>query len=143
MHIRRIIRYDEERTKNSDDFKKLYAVKQDRNVYKNILAGDKVKSEKTDQASQSVYRKVKFEDCRFDQISRKYHLKELKKLLPSDPVLKTIYLKLTGSLREPIYAPKPTPNVMEVLRRVINLLIEARFTAGTFNAQTLLDCSQN
>ena len=73
MHIRRIIRYDEERTKNSDDFKKLYAVKQDRNVYKNILAGDKVKSEKIDQASQSVYRKVKFEDCRFDQISRKYH----------------------------------------------------------------------
>ena len=58
-------------------------------------------------------------------------------------MLKTIYLKLTGSLREPIYAPKPTSNVMEVLRRVINLLIEARFTAGTFNAQTLLECNHN
>ena len=52
-----------------------------------------------DQGSKSVDREVQFEDWRFDDLSREYHLKELKKLLSSDPVLKTIELKLTGSLR--------------------------------------------
>ena len=59
--------------KSSDDLKKLSAVKQDRNVYKNMQAGDKVKTEKMDQASQSVDREMKFEDWRFDEISRPYH----------------------------------------------------------------------
>ena len=65
-------------------------MKQDRNVYKNRPAGDKVKTEKTDQASLSVDREMKFDDWRFDEIRQAYHLKELKKLLSSDPVLKTI-----------------------------------------------------
>ena len=65
-------------------------------------------------------------------------MKELKKLLPSDPVLNTIKSKLTGSVRGPITAPKPTPNVLEALRRLINLLTEAGYTAGTFNVQNLL-----
>ena len=56
--------------KISDDLKKLDAMEQDGNVYKNMQAGDKVKTEKTDQASQSVDHKVKFEDWRFDEISR-------------------------------------------------------------------------
>ena len=94
---------------NSSDVKKLAAVKQDRNVYKNRQDGDKVKTETMDQASQSVDRKMKLEDWRLDEISREYHLKELKKLLSSDPVLNTIKPKLTGSLGGPITAPKPTP----------------------------------
>ena len=44
--------------KRSDDLQKLAAVKQDQNVYKNRQAGDKVKTEKIDQASQSVNRKM-------------------------------------------------------------------------------------
>ena len=48
--------------KSSDDFKKLFAVKQSRSVYISMQAGDKVKTEKSDQASHSVNRKVKFED---------------------------------------------------------------------------------
>ena len=60
-----------------------------------MQAGDKVKTEKMDQASQSVDRDMKFEDWRFDEINREYHLKELKKLLSSDPVLKTIKPTLT------------------------------------------------
>ena len=70
-------------------------------------------------------------------------MKELKKLLPSDQVLNTIKSKLTGSVRGPITAPKPTPNVLEALRRLINLLTEVGFTAGTFNAQTLLECNHD
>ena len=62
-------------------------------------------------------------------------MKELKKLLSSDPVLKTIKPKLTGSLRRPITAPKLTPNVLEALRRLIYLLTEAGFTVGTFNTK--------
>ena len=65
----------------------------------------------------------------------------MKKLLSGDPVLKTIKPKLTGSLRGPIAACKPTPNVLEALRRLINLLTEAGFTSGTFNAQALLECN--
>ena len=68
-------------------------------------------------------------------------MKELKNLLSTDPVLKTIKPKMTGSLCRPISAPKPTPNVLEALRRLINLLTEAGFTAGTFNAQTLLSAT--
>ena len=81
---------------------------------------------------------VKFEDWQFDNLSREYHFKMLKKLPSSDPVLKTIKTKLTGSLRGPVTAPKQTFNVLEALRRLINLLMEAGFTVGTFNTQTLL-----
>ena len=70
-------------------------------------------------------------------------MKELTKLLSSDLVLKTIKPKMTGSLRGPITAPKPTPNVLEALRRLISLLTEAGFTVGTFNAQTLLECNHD
>ena len=130
-------------TRRSEDFKKLAESKKDRDVYKNKTAGCQVKTETIDQGSKSVDREVKFEDWQFDDLSREYHLKELKKLLSSDPVLKTIKPKLTGSLRGPITAPKPTPNMLEALRRLINLLTEAGFMAGTFNAQTLLECNHD
>ena len=48
-----------------------------------------------DQGLKSVVREVKFEYWKFDEISRDYHLKEMKKLLSSDPVLKTIKPTLT------------------------------------------------
>ena len=64
-----------------------------------------------------------------DENCREYGLKELKKLLLSYPELKTIKSKLTGSLPGPISAPKPTPNMLWALRRLLNLPIEAGFTA--------------
>ena len=118
-------------TRCSEDFKELAEAKQDRYVYKNKPAGCQVKTETIDQGSKSVDREVKFEDWRFDGPCREYHLQELKKLLSRDPVLRTIKAKLTGSLRGPIAALKPTPDVLEALRRLINLLTEAEFTAGT------------
>ena len=75
--------------------------------------------EKLDKASQLVDRAMKFEYWRFDEISREYHLKDLEKLLSSNPVLKAINSNLNGSLREPISAPKLTPNVLEAHRRQI------------------------
>ena len=56
--------------RSSDDLKKLAAVKQDRNGCKKRQAGDKVKTKKMDQASQSLELKMTFEDWRFDLISR-------------------------------------------------------------------------
>ena len=50
-------------TRRSEDLKKPAVVKQDRIVYINRLSGDKVKTEKIDQDSQSVDREVNFEDC--------------------------------------------------------------------------------
>ena len=126
-----------------DEYQNMAAEKQDRTVYQNRQAGDKFKTEKMDHDSQSVNCELKFEDSQFDEISREYHLRELKYLLSSDPVLKAIKPKLTGSLRGPISAPKPTPNVLEALRRLINLITEAGFTDGTFNAQTLLECNHS
>ena len=86
---------------------------------------------------------MKFQDWRFDEIIRSHHLKGLKKLLSSDSVIDSIIPNLTRSLRGPITAPKPTPNVLDALRRLINLLTEAEFTTGTFNAQTLLECNHD
>ena len=60
------------KTRSSHDFKKLAALKQDRNVYKNRQAEDKVKPKKMDKASQSVNRKMKSKYWRFDDISRDY-----------------------------------------------------------------------
>ena len=125
-------------TRRSEYFKNLTEAKQDRYVYKNKLAGCQVKTETIEQGSKSVDREVKFKDWQFDHLSQTYHLMELKKLLSSDPVLKTIKPNLSGSLRGPITAPKPTPNELEALRHLINLPTEAGFTAGTLNAQTLL-----
>ena len=58
-------------------------------------------------------------------------------------MLKNIKMNPNGSLRGPIYAPKPTPKVLDALRRLINLLTEAGFTDGSFNAQTLLECNHD
>ena len=63
-------------------------------------------------------------------------MKELKKLLSRDSVLRVIKPKLTGKLSGPISAPKPTSIVLEALRRLFNLITEAGITATTFNAQT-------
>ena len=60
-------------------------------------------------------------------------------MLSSDPVLKTIKPKLTGSLRGTITEPKSTHNVLEAIQRLFNLLTEAGFTTTTLNAQTLLE----
>ena len=65
-------------TRCSEDLKKLAEEKKDRDVYKNKPDGCKVKTETIDQGLKSVDREVKFEDWHFDDLSREYHLQELK-----------------------------------------------------------------
>ena len=48
--------------KSWDDFKNLAAEKQDRTVYQNRKAGDKLRADKMDQYSQPVDREVKLDD---------------------------------------------------------------------------------
>ena len=74
--------------KRLDDLKNLTMVKQDQNSHQNAQAGCKVKTETMDQDLKAVDCAVRFEDWRYDETSREYHLKELKKMLSSDPVLR-------------------------------------------------------
>ena len=78
-----------------------------------------------------------------DQLEWCFHWKALKDLLSSDPVLKILKPKLIGSLRGPISAPIPTPNQLEAIRRLMELLQNAGFTAGAFDAQVLLECDHD
>ena len=65
-------------TRCSEHLKKLDEAKKDEDVYKNNPAGCQVTTETIDQGSKAVDREVKFEVWQFDDLSREYHLKELK-----------------------------------------------------------------
>lgn len=51
--------------------------------------------------------------------------------------------KLIRSLRGPILAPTPTSNLLDAIRRLMELLQSAGFAAGDFDAQTLLECDHD
>ena len=51
-------------------------------------------------------------------------------MLPSDPILKPLSPKLLVSLHKPVSAIATTENKLEAIRRLIQLLQEAGFTAG-------------
>ncbi|CAI5729121.1 unnamed protein product [Peronospora effusa] len=78
-----------------------------------------------------------------DQIEWCFHWKALKDLLSSDPVLMILKPKLIGSLRRPISAPIPTPNQLEAIRRLMELLQNDGFTTGAFDAKVLLECDHD
>ena len=86
---------------------------------------------------------LKTERSNMEELERCFHQKELKMLLSGDPVLKIIEPKLIGSLQGPVSAPTKTPNQLEAIRRLMNLLKEAGFTAGAFDAQKLLECDHD
>ena len=64
-------------------------------------------------------------------------------MLSSDPALKIMKPKLIGSLRGPISAPIQTSNLLDAIRRLMELLQSAGFAAGDFDAQTLLECDHD
>ena len=86
-------------------------------------------------------RETKIEGWKLDQLEWGYHWKQLKELLIRDPVLKILKPKLIGSLQGPILAPIATSNQLEAIRHLMNLLQEAGFAAGAFDAQILLEFS--
>ena len=54
-----------------------------------------------------------------EQITREFHLQQLKKLFAEDPVLRVLKPKLIGSIQGPVSPPKVTSNQLEALRRLI------------------------
>ena len=69
--------------------------------------------------------------------------KELKCTLSDDPVLKMLRPKLIGSLSGPVSAPGKTTSLIDTVRALTQLLGEAGFTLGDFDADELFDFGQD
>ena len=74
-----------------------------------------------------------------DRLTEEYHLKILKTLLSSDPVLNILKLKLIGKIQGPISAPATASNTLERINVIIQLLQDAELVAEVFQAKKLLD----
>ncbi|KAE9064836.1 hypothetical protein PF006_g30597 [Phytophthora fragariae] len=62
---------------------------------------------------------------------------ELNNFLREDPVVRTMHLKLLGSLTGPVQAPLSTKNKLDAAMDLLRLLKEAGLTAGAFDADDL------
>ncbi|KAE9282870.1 hypothetical protein PR003_g27290, partial [Phytophthora rubi] len=62
---------------------------------------------------------------------------ELNNFLREDPVMRTMHLKLLGSLAGPVQAPLSTKNKLDAAMDLLRLLKEAGITAGAFDADDL------
>ncbi|KAE8892531.1 hypothetical protein PF003_g23166 [Phytophthora fragariae] len=62
---------------------------------------------------------------------------ELNNFLREDPVMRTMHLKLLGSLTGPVQAPLSTKNKLVAAMDLLRLLKEAGLTAGAFDADDL------
>ncbi|KAE9084753.1 hypothetical protein PF005_g25913 [Phytophthora fragariae] len=62
---------------------------------------------------------------------------ELNSFLREDPVMRTMHLKLLGSLTGPVQAPRSTKNKLDAAMDLLRLLKEAGITAGAFYADDL------
>ncbi|KAE9294835.1 hypothetical protein PR003_g24161 [Phytophthora rubi] len=62
---------------------------------------------------------------------------ELNNFLHEDPVMRTMQLKLLGSLSGPVQAPSSTANKLDAAIELLHLLEEAGFTTGAFDADDL------
>ncbi|KAE8908245.1 hypothetical protein PF005_g21988 [Phytophthora fragariae] len=62
---------------------------------------------------------------------------ELNNFLREDPVMRTMHLKLLGSLTGPVQAPLSTKNTLDAAMDLPRLLKEAGITAGAFDADDL------
>ena len=72
-----------------------------------------------------------------------YHWRTLKIFLSNDPVLRILKHKMIGTIQGPISAPTIVSNKLDGINRITQLLNEAGFVAGTFDARELLDCEQD
>ena len=78
-----------------------------------------------------------------DQLQRRLYWTQLQNLLRKDPVLKILKPELIRPLRGPATEPKVSTDKLEAIQRLIQLLQEAGFVPGAFDAQVLLDCDLN
>ena len=84
----------------------------------------------------------KMESEKWDQLSKRFHMKAFTTFLTSDPVLNILKPTLIGSLRGPVSTPAPSSDKLEGIRRITRLLQEAGFTPGTFDAHAVLECDR-
>ena len=86
---------------------------------------------------------TKTEGWQLDQLAQEFHRKALRNLLLSDPMLNVLKPKLIGEIRGPIALPKASTNALEGINAIIQLLQDARYVAGAFDASELLECDQD
>ena len=86
---------------------------------------------------------MKKEGWPLDQLAQDFHWKALKNLLSSDPVLRTLNSKLIGEIQGLIFRTKVATNAVEGISAIIQLLQDAGYVAGAFDANGLLECDQD
>ena len=74
-----------------------------------------------------------------ERLEEQYHWLESKKLLSSDPVLKIMEVQLIVLLRVPRSTHVSQSNMLEAIRGLMQLLQDAGFAAGSFNANAILE----
>ena len=83
------------------------------------------------------------EDWQLDQMAEIYHWRTHKQCLSSDIVLRILNPKMIGTIQGLISTPVIASNTLNGIIGIIQLLNEAGFVAGTFDARELLDCEQD
>ena len=77
-----------------------------------------------------------------DQMAEMYHWRTLKQFLSNDPVLRILKPKMIGTIQGPIATSVIALNTLDGINGTIQLLNEAGFFAGSFDARELLDCER-
>ena len=86
---------------------------------------------------------MKREGWQLDQLAQGFHWKALKNLLSSDPVLRILNPKLIGEIQGPISRTKVVTNAVKGISVINQLLQDAGYVAGAFDAHELLKCDQD
>uniref|UniRef100_A0AAV1T4S6 Uncharacterized protein n=1 Tax=Peronospora matthiolae TaxID=2874970 RepID=A0AAV1T4S6_9STRA len=86
---------------------------------------------------------MKMEGWQKDQMAQGFHYKALKNQPSSSPVLRILNSKLHGEMQGPMSRPKVATNAVEGISAIIQLLQDAGYVAGAFDANEMLECDQD
>jgi len=106
---------------------------------KSKIGGQKVKHEELAQIGTP---KIASADEMWERVEWECHWSRLKEFLRTNPVFKILQPKLIGTLQAPRSLPIRVSTQIDSIRMIIQLLKEAGFVPGVFEAADLLQCSQ-